>query len=119
MVIQRAGDVIPEVVQVITARRSGRERAFEMPDRCPVCGSEVERPEGEAVARCVGLSCPAQIKERIRHFTSRDALDIEGVGPAHVDQLIDQGLIRDPSDLYYLTADQLLTLDRMGEKLAS
>ena len=119
VVIQRAGDVIPEVVQVIGEKRTGNEKVFEMPDRCPVCGSEVERPEGEVVARCVGLSCPAQIKEHIRHFTSRGALDIEGVGPAHVDQLIDRGLIHDPADLYYLTPEQLLTLDRMGEKLAS
>lgn len=119
VVIQRAGDVIPEVVKVITEKRTGGEREFAMPPECPVCGGDVERPEGEAVARCVNIACPAQTKERIRHFASRGAMDIEGVGPAQVDQLIDKGLIRDPADLYYLTVDQLLTLDRMGEKSAS
>lgn len=119
VVIQRAGDVIPEVVQVIKEKRTGAERQFRMPDRCPACGGMVERPEGEAVARCVNLACPAQIKERIVHFASRGALNIEGVGPAQVDQLTDKGLVRDPADLYYLTIEDLLTLDRMGEKSAS
>lgn len=119
VVIQRAGDVIPEVVQVITEKRTGDEREFVMPTECPVCGGDIERSEGEAVARCVNIACPAQIKERIRHFASRGAMDIEGVGPAQVDQLIERGLIRDPADLYYLTIEQLLTLDRMGEKSAS
>ncbi len=119
VVIQRAGDVIPEVVQVITEKRTGAEREFVMPAECPVCGGDVERPEGEAVTRCVNIACPAQIKERIRHFASRGAIDIEGVGPAQVDQLIDKGLIRDPADLYYLTIEQILTLDRMAEKSAA
>jgi DNA ligase (NAD+) len=119
VVIQRAGDVIPEVVQVITEKRTGDEREFVMPDHCPVCGGDVERPEGEAVARCVNIACPAQIKERIGHFASRGAMDIEGLGPAQIDQLIDRELIHDPADLYYLTMEQLLTLDRMGEKSAS
>jgi len=118
IVIQRAGDVIPEVVQVITEKRTGAEREFVMPDHCPVCGGDVERPEGEAVARCVNIACPAQIKERIHHFASRGALDIEGLGPAQIDQLIDRELIHDPADLYYLTMEELLTLDRMGEKSA-
>lgn len=119
VVIQRAGDVIPEVVQVILDKRTGDEIEFVMPVKCPVCGGDVDRPEGEAVARCVNIACPAQIKERIVHFASRNALNIEGVGPAQIDQLTDRGLIHDPADLFTLTNDQLLTLDRMGEKLAS
>ncbi|MHB1001793.1 MAG: NAD-dependent DNA ligase LigA [Armatimonadota bacterium] len=119
VVIQRAGDVIPEVVQVITDKRTGDEVPFEMPNECPVCGGDVEKPEGEAVTRCINLACPAQIKERIIHFASRNAMNIEGVGPAQVDQLTDRGLIHDPADLYYLKLEDLLTLDRMGEKLAS
>ena len=119
VVIQRAGDVIPEVVQVIKEKRTGAEKPFKMPERCPVCGGGVERLEGEAVARCVNLACPAQVKERIVHFTSRNALKIEGVGPGQVDQLVERGLVRDPADLYSLTMEDLLTLERMGEKLAS
>ncbi len=119
VVIQRAGDVIPEVVQVMLDKRTGTEREFVMPSKCPVCGGDVERPEGEAVARCVNISCPAQIKERVRHFASRGAMDIEGVGPAQIDQLIDRELVRDPADLYYLTIEQLMTLDRMAERSAS
>ena len=119
VVIQRAGDVIPEIVHVIAEKRTGGEREFVMPAECPVCGGDVERSEGEAVARCVNIACPAQTRERIRHFASRGALDIEGVGPAQVDQLIGRGLVRDPADLYGLTIEQLLTLDRMGEKSAS
>jgi DNA ligase (NAD+) len=119
VVIQRAGDVIPEVVQVIPDRRTGNEQPFVMPVTCPVCGGDVVRPEGEAVTRCVNIACPAQVKERIVHFASRNALDIEGVGPAQVDQLADRGLIHDPADLYFLTKEQLLGLDRMGDKLAT
>ena len=119
VVIQRAGDVIPEVVQVIKERRTGAEVPFRMPGKCPACGGEVERPEGEAVARCVNLACPAQVKERIIHFTSRNALNIEGVGPGQVEQFTEKGLIRDPADLYYLKLEDLLLLERMGEKLAS
>ena len=119
VVIQRAGEVIPEVVQVIKEKRTGAESRFVMPRKCPACDGEVERPEGEAVARCVNLACPAQTKERIIHFASRGALDIEGVGPGQVDQLTEKGLVRDPADLYYLKFEDLLLLDRMGEKLAA
>ena len=118
VVIQRAGDVIPEVVQVIADKRTGDEQPFVMPDHCPACGGDVERPEGEAVARCVNIACPAQLKERIVHFTSRNALDIEGVGPAQIESFVDCGLIHDPADLYTLKLDDLLPLERMGEKLA-
>jgi DNA ligase (NAD+) len=118
VVIQRAGEVIPEVVQVITDARDGDEVPFEMPRQCPVCGADVERSEGEAVARCVGIACPAQLKERIRHFASRGAMDIEGLGPAQVEQLVERKLIHDPADLYFLTKEQLLALDRFAEKSA-
>ncbi len=118
VVVQRAGEVIPEVVEVVKEKRTGSERDFVMPSHCPVCGAEVVREAGEAVARCTGIACPAQIKETIAHFASRNAMDIEGVGPALIDQLIDRELIRDPADLYSLTADQLLSLERMGSKSA-
>ena len=118
VVIQKAGEVIPEVVRVIVEARSGDERTFTMPDHCPVCDAEVTRPEGEAVARCSGVACPAQLKQRIEHFVSRGALDIEGIGPALVEQLVDGGLVHDPADLFFLTAAQLLGLERMGQKSA-
>ncbi|MCX5841613.1 MAG: NAD-dependent DNA ligase LigA, partial [Deltaproteobacteria bacterium] len=118
VIVQRAGDVIPEVVKVIVSRRSGAEKIFTMPARCPECGSEVVRLEGEAAHRCIGMACPAQIKERIRHFSSRGAMDIEGLGDKLVSQLVDAGLINDPADLYFLKSENLLTLERMAEKSA-
>lgn len=118
VVVQRAGDVIPEVVQVIPEKRTGKEKKFRLPDRCPVCGSEVDRPEGETVARCTGIACPAKLKETIIHFASRDAMNIEGLGEKIIEQLVDRGLIKDYADLYLLTLEKMLTLERMGEKLA-
>ncbi|HOF89666.1 MAG TPA: NAD-dependent DNA ligase LigA, partial [Armatimonadota bacterium] len=118
VVIQKAGEIIPEVVRAIPEARDGDEREFVMPDRCPACGAEVVRPEGEAVARCTGVACPAQVKQRIEHFVARGALDIQGVGPALVEQLIANGLIHDTADLFTLTADQLAGLERMGKKSA-
>lgn len=119
VVIRRAGDVIPEVVKVVVERRPDDARAVELPKACPICGSEVERIEGEAVARCTGgLFCPAQRKEALRHFASRRALDIEGLGTKIIDQLVDADLVRSPADLYRLTLEQLSELDRMGEKSA-
>jgi DNA ligase (NAD+) len=118
VVIQRAGEVIPEVVRVITEARDGDETPFEMPTHCPVCGADVERPEGEAVARCVGIACPAQLERRVRHFGSREAMDIEGLGPAQVEQLVSMGLVHDPSDLFFLNKEKLLTLERMADKSA-
>jgi len=118
VVIQRAGDVIPEVVSVVKDRRTGDERAFQMPGTCPVCGSEVERPEGEVVARCINFACPAQVKGRIEHFASRGAMDIEGLGTKLVDQLVEKGLVSSPADLYFLTHGQLAGLERMAEKSA-
>ena len=120
VVLRRAGDVIPEVVRVITEERPAKTARAQLPDRCPVCGSDVEREEGEAVARCTGaLACPAQLKESLRHFASRRALDIEGLGSKLVDQLVDGGLVRDAADIFRLKADQLAELDRMGEKSAA
>jgi DNA ligase (NAD+) len=118
VVIQRAGEVIPEVVQVIVDARDGDEVPFVMPRQCPVCGADVERPEGESVARCVGIACPAQLERRIQHFASRGAMDIEGLGPAQIEQLVSRGLVHDPADLYLLTKEQILTLDRLAEKSA-
>ncbi|KUK37068.1 MAG: ligase [Clostridia bacterium] len=118
VVIQRAGDVIPEVVRVLPERRTGAERVFRMPDRCPVCGGRVLRPEGEVAARCTGIACPAQLKELVLHFVSREGMDVEGIGPALVAQLVDKGLIRDPADLYFLRKEDLVNLERMGDKSA-
>jgi DNA ligase (NAD+) len=118
VVVQRAGDVIPEVVRVIPEKRTGKEKKFRLPDQCPVCGSEVDRPEGEAVARCTGIACPAKLKETIFHFASRDAMNIDGLGEKIIEQLVDKDLIKDYADLYRLTLDHLLTLERMGPKLA-
>jgi DNA ligase (NAD+) len=119
IVLRRAGDVIPEVVRVIMEKRPARTVLVRLPDRCPVCGSDVEREEGESVARCTGaLVCPAQLKESLRHFASRRAMDIEGLGSKLVDQLVDQGLAKNAANLYRLTASQFAELDRMGDKSA-
>jgi DNA ligase (NAD+) len=117
VVVQRAGDVIPEVVRVLPEKRTGKEKKFHMPEKCPVCSSEVFRPEGEAVARCTGIACPAQLKETIIHFASRGAMNIDGLGEKIIEQLVDRGLVKDYADLYSLTLKDLLTLERMGEKL--
>ncbi len=119
VIIQRAGDVIPEVVNVLVEERDGTEREFVMPDRCPECGSDAVREEGEAATRCVNFACPARLREGLIHFASRDAMDIEGMGPAAVERLLGAGLVRDVADIYYLTAEQLMTLDRMGERSAA
>ena len=114
--IRRAGDVIPEVVKVITSKRIGKEKKFKMPNRCPVCGGEVFQEEDEAILRCVSMNCPAKISEGIKHFVSRDAMDIEGLGDKIADQLFSHKLIRHFSDLYDLTKEKLLSLERQGEK---
>ena len=118
VVIQRAGDVIPEVVKVITSKRKGMEKEFKMPAQCPECNSHIVRLEGETAHRCINLSCPAQIKEHIKHFASRGAMDIEGLGEKVSAQLFDAKLIADPADLYFLTKEQLVALDRQAEKSA-
>ncbi len=120
VIIRRAGDVIPEVVRVIEERRPPNTIAPTLPSHCPVCGSDVRRVEGESVARCTGgLVCPAQRKESLKHFASRRAMDVEGLGDKVVDQLVDAGLVHDASDLYGLTAERLAELERMGEKSAA
>ena len=119
VIIQRAGDVIPEVVRVLTERRTGLEREFTMPTVCPECGSSVVREAGEAATRCVNLSCPARIREGLIHFASRDAMDIDGMGPSTVERLLAAGLVRNVADIYTLTQEQLEGLERMGEKSAA
>ena len=120
VVVRRAGDVIPEVVRVIPDLRPADARSVELPARCPVCGSHVTRAEGEAVARCSGgLVCRAQRREALRHFASRRAMDIEGLGDKLVEQLVDAGRVETPADLYSLTADELAGLERMGAKSAA
>jgi len=116
IVIERAGDVIPYVVRVVTEKRDGTETRFAMPDRCPVCGSQVYREEGEAAYRCVGLACAAKLKESLKFFGSRNALDIEGLGEKLIDQLVEKKLIGDSSDLYKLKEEDVASLERMGKK---
>ena len=118
VVVQRAGDVIPEVVKIITSHRTGKEKAFVMPDRCPVCGSKVERAEGEAIHRCTGIDCPAQIKENLAHFVSKAAMNMDGLGHKFLEQMIDKKIIEDQADLYFLKKEDLMKMDRMGDKLA-
>jgi DNA ligase (NAD+) len=118
VVVQRAGDVIPEVVKAVTTKRTGAERIFHMPARCPVCGSEVLRLQGEAVSRCVNANCPAQVKERIRHFASKGAFDIDGLGDKLVSQLVDKGLLKSYADLFSLDKETVAGLERMAEKSA-
>ncbi|MFP4561127.1 MAG: NAD-dependent DNA ligase LigA, partial [Thiohalorhabdus sp.] len=120
VMVRRAGDVIPEVVKVVTERRPADARPYRLPDTCPVCGSQVIRPEGEAIARCTGgLSCPAQRLHTLLHFASRRAMDIEGLGEKIAQQLIDRDLVHTPVDLYRLTVEDLQGLDRMAEKSAT
>ena len=120
IVLRRAGDVIPEVVKVIVEKRPPEAAVVELPEKCPVCGSDVERGEGEAIARCTGaLVCPAQLKESLRHFASRRAMDIEGLGSKLVDQLVELGLVKDAADIYRIGVSRLAELDRMGEKSAA
>ena len=116
VLIQRAGDVIPEVVQVITSKRTGSEKKFKMPSKCPVCGAEVIKEE--VIHRCIGLDCPAQLKGRIRHFASKRAMDIEGLGVKLIDQLVDKGLVKDVADIYYIKKEELIALERMADKSA-
>ena len=116
VLVVRAGDVIPRVVGPILAERTGDERVFVMPDRCPVCGSAADHPEDEAMARCTNAACPAQVVERVRHFASRGAMDIEGLGDVMAEQLTELGLVRTIADIYGLDAAALATVPRTGEK---
>ena len=114
IVLERAGDVIPKIVEVLTADRTGDEKTFEFPERCPVCDTPVQRTEKEVAVRCVNVACVAQLKRQIAHFASRNALQIEGLGPATIDQLVDTELVRDVADLYALEVKPLSKLERMG-----
>ena len=118
VLVKKAGDIIPEVTGVVFEERTGTEKKFSMPDKCPVCGSEAVRAAGEAVTRCTGIACPAKIRRSIIHFVSRDAMDIAGLGPSIVELLLDKGFIKDASDLYRLEERkaELVSLERMGEK---
>jgi len=119
VIIRRAGDVIPQVVSVVLSKREGKPRKFKMPSKCPVCGSATARVEGEAVTFCTGgLYCEAQRKEAIKHFASRKAMNVDGLGDKLVEQLVDEGLINDIADLYSLTVEKVASLERMGEKSA-
>ena len=118
VIIQKAGDVIPEVVGVNTEKRDGTEKVFEMPRVCPVCGAEAVREEGEAVVRCIGIECPAKLYRSIIHFTSKDAMDIDGLGEAIVGELIERKLIANIADIYKLTFDDIASLKKNGKKFA-
>lgn len=119
VLVERAGDVIPHVVMVIKEKRTGKERPFPIPERCPECGSKVVREKGEVAVRCINFNCPAQVQERIIHFASRGAMDIEGLGEKNVEHLHDRGLIKNFIDLYRLKKEDLLNLPRFAEKSAN
>lgn len=119
VIVQKAGEIIPQVIQVFTEDRDGSEVKFKMPDKCPVCGEETVRLEGEAAVKCINISCPAQIRRGIIHFVSRDAMNIDGMGESIITTLLDNGIINDISDLYYMDFEKIVTLDRMGEKSVS
>ena len=128
VVVQRAGQVIPEIVEPVTSRRTGQEKEFDLQAKifdkekgrpaCPVCGAEVYRPQGEVMYYCSNAACPAQIQERLQHFASRGAMDIRGIGEAMSAILLEKGLVKDVADLYYLTKEQIASLERMGDKSA-
>ena len=119
VLLQRAGDVIPEIVSVVLSKRTGKEKKFRIPDKCPVCGSDAVRLPGEAVTRCTGIACAAQLNGLVAHFASRSAMDIQGLGDKIIEQLTEKGLVKSVADLYSLRVTDFMKLDRMGEKLAS
>ncbi|MBE3585718.1 MAG: NAD-dependent DNA ligase LigA [Thermoanaerobacter sp.] len=118
VIVQKAGDIIPEVVAVIPEERTGDEKPFVMPHHCPECGAKVVRPPGEVATRCTNIACPARLREGLLHFVSRNAMDIAGLGPAVIGQLLAAGLVRDPADLYALRLEDLVPLERLGKKSA-
>ena len=118
VVVEKAGKIIPHVVRVELEKRPAKSKPLLPPTKCPVCGGEVAKDEGGTYLRCINPACPAQLKERLRFYATRPAMDIEGLGPAIIDQLVDQGLVKSLPDLYELTLDQLMSLERMGEKSA-
>jgi len=119
VVIQKAGDVIPEVVEVVKNKRTGNEKEFEMPEKCPVCGADAIREEGEAAIRCIGIECPAKSLRNIVHFVSREAMNIDGLGYSVVEQLISNNLIENIADIYTLSVEEIASLKKSGEKFAS
>ncbi|MFH0962659.1 MAG: NAD-dependent DNA ligase LigA [Planctomycetota bacterium] len=116
VIVEKAGEIIPQVVGVVKEKRGGAEKRFRMPDKCPDCGGQVSRLGGEVYLRCMNLACPSQVKGRIKYYASRDNMDIEGLGEVLVDQLVSAGLVADVADLYHLTKDKFVELERMGEK---
>ncbi|HEX8144432.1 MAG TPA: NAD-dependent DNA ligase LigA [Pyrinomonadaceae bacterium] len=119
VLIEKSGEIIPKVIKVVESRRTGEEKPFRMPKKCPVCGGIISRPEGEAVSRCVAADCPAQLKARLLHYASRRAMRIEGLGEALVEQLVEKKMVRDVGDLYRLRLDEVAALERMAEKSAA
>jgi len=118
VIVQKAGDIIPEIVSVVKEKRTGEEREFFMPEVCPECGAKVVREEGEAATKCTGTNCPAQIQRNIIHFCSRDAMDIEGLGPAIIQKFLDEGIIKKVSDIYRIEKDDIVHLEKLGDKSA-
>ncbi len=116
VLVQKSGEIIPKVVGVLTNKRKGPLRKFNFPTQCPACGSDAAKIGDEVAVRCVNLGCPAQLKGRIKHFTMRDAMDIEGIGEALIEQLVDTGMVKDLADLYFLEFEKVSDLERMGEK---
>ena len=116
VLIERSGDVIPKVVRVV--KQGDDRRPFRMPKHCPVCGGEIVREEGEAASRCINTNCPARLKESMLHFAARGVMDIDGMGDALVDQLVTRGMVKSVADIYQLTVEQLMDLERMGQKSA-
>ncbi|MEW5762152.1 MAG: NAD-dependent DNA ligase LigA [Bacillota bacterium] len=118
VIVYKAGEIIPEVLRSLPEKRTGGERPFRMPERCPACGARVVRPPGEVAVRCPNIACPARLRESLLHYGSRNAMDINGLGPALVDQLLARDLVRDAADLYRLRVEDLVPLERMGRKSA-
>jgi DNA ligase (NAD+) len=116
--IEKSGEIIPQILEVVTSKRDGNESEFEFPTICPVCQWPAERPDGEAVRRCTNPDCPAKIKGRLAYFASRRAMDIEGLGDVLIDTLVDSGRLKNVADLYTLTVDEIANLDRRGTKSA-
>lgn len=119
VIVQRAGEVIPQVLGPVVSKRTGEEKVFSMPEKCPVCGTVVVRPEGEAMSRCPNTACPSQGYELLKHFVGRGSMDVEGMGESLAETLIDEGLVKDVADIYYITKEQLIDLERMAEKSAT
>lgn len=119
VLIEKSGEVIPQVLQVVTSKRDGSEKEYEFPTKCPVCGFDAPRPEGEAVRRCANPDCPAKLKARIQYFAARKAMDIEGLGDVLVETLVDRKMVRDVADIYQLKEEDISNLDRKGEKSAA